>query len=186
MESRPLQPSSPTSGLTPPKVLASAADGVVDLIERESGDVESIFGRSGVRLDDLGSPVNELVLSQFCNLFEIAAGETGNGNFGLDFGDDFKPRQLGPIGYAAITSPTLSAALSNLIRYFPAHQGQSTLCIIPDKDVLWLSYRIDDPRIVNRRQDAELSPVHVSQYLPRGAWSGLATARGQVRTCEAG
>ena len=146
-----------TNDLTPPKVLASAADGVEKLIAREHGDVDSIFGSAGVRVDDLDSPINELILSQFCELFEIAARDTGNDNFGLDFGDGFLPKQLGPIGYAAISSPTLSAAITNLIRYFPAHQEKSTLCIIPDKDVLWLSYRIDDPRIVNRRQDAELS-----------------------------
>ncbi len=146
-----------TDDLTPPKVLASAADGVEKLIAREHGDVDSIFGSAGVRVDDLDSPVNELILNQFCELFEIAARDTGNDNFGLDFGDGFQPKQLGPIGYAAISSPTLSAAITNLIRYFPAHQEKSTLCIIPDKDVLWLSYRIDDPRIINRRQDAELS-----------------------------
>ncbi len=156
MESAAVSTDAPNA-LAPPKVLASAADGVVDLIEHAHGDVDTILGRSGIRVDDLGSPVNELVLSQFCNLFEIAARETDNAHFGLDFGDGFQPCQLGPIGYAAISSPTLSAAVSNLIRYFPAHQGQSTLCIIPDRDVLWLSYRIDDPRIPDRRQDAELS-----------------------------
>lgn len=42
--------------------------------------------------------------------------------------------------------------------YFPAHQGQSSFGLIrEDSDVFWLSYRIFDPRIQHRQQDAELS-----------------------------
>jgi len=141
----------------PAKVLASAANGVVDLINANHGDVDTIFGRAAISTDDLDSPYNELNLGQFCQLFEEAARQTGNDNFGLQFGADFQPRQLGAIGYAAISSPTLSAALRNMEAYFPAHQGQSSFGLIQDSDILWLSYRIFDPRIKNRRQDAELS-----------------------------
>jgi len=145
------------SRLTPAKVLASAATGVVDLIERNRGDVDAIFGRAGIRTTDISSPINELNLSQYCTLFDIAAKTTGNDNFGLEFGRDFAPKHLGAIGYTAISSPTLSAALRNLETYFPAHQGQTSFGLIQDSDILWLSYRIYDRRIENRRQDAELS-----------------------------
>lgn len=138
-------------------MLASAATGVVGLIERNHGDVDTIFGRTGIRQTDISSPVNELDLSQYCTLFDIVARTTGNDNVGLEFGQDFAPKHLGAIGYAAISSPTLSAALRNMETYFPAHQGQTSFGLIQDSDVLWLSYRIYDPRIGNRRQDAELS-----------------------------
>jgi AraC-like DNA-binding protein len=146
-----------SDNLTPPKVLASAATGVVDHIQRNKGDVDRIFSQSGIHLEDLDSPVNELMLSQFCNLFDNAARQTHNDNFGLQFGSTFEPKKLGPIGYAAISSPTLSTAINNLIKYFPAHQGLTSFGVIQDSDILWLSYRIDDKRIENRRQDAELS-----------------------------
>lgn len=141
----------------PPKVLASAATGVASMIEANSGDVDAVFGRTSIRLEDLDSPIKELSLVQFCRLFGEAASQTGNDNFGLHFGAQFQPRQLGAIGYAAISSPTLSAALRNMEMYFPAHQEQSSFGLIQDSDILWLSYRILDPRIEDRRQDAELS-----------------------------
>lgn len=141
----------------PAKVLACAADGVVDLINAHHGDVDAIFGRASIRTDDLDNPYNELNLAQYCQLFHEAAKQTGNSNFGLRFGAGFKPRQLGAIGYAAISSPTLAAALRNMEAYFPAHQGESSFGLIQDSGILWLSYRIFDPRISNRRQDAELS-----------------------------
>ncbi len=141
----------------PSIVLASAATGVIKLIEKNNGDVDSIFGATSIRLNDLESPIQELSLRQYCHLFTEAAAQTGNDNFGLHFGAQFEPRQLGAIGYAAISSPTLSSALHNMEYYFPAHQDQSSFSLIPDNDLLWLSYRIFDPRIEDRRQDAELS-----------------------------
>ena len=142
---------------TPPKVFASAATGIVEHIERNKGDADNIFGRVGIRQKDIGDPLYELNLIQYCNLFEVAVNNTGNDNFGLEFGQKFFPRHLGPIGYVAISSPTLYTALSNMMRYFAVHQGQTSFGIIQDGDILWLSYRIYDERIQNRRQDAELS-----------------------------
>lgn len=141
----------------PSKVLASAATGVAELIAANDGDVDSIFGSTSIRLEDLESPIQELSLEQFCRLFNEAASQTGNNNFGLHFGAQFEPKKLGAIGYAALSSPTLSAALRNMEMYFPAHQEQSSFGLIQDSDILWLSYRILDPRISERRQDAELS-----------------------------
>ncbi|MDD9875216.1 MAG: AraC family transcriptional regulator [Gammaproteobacteria bacterium] len=140
-----------------PKVLACAATGLVEHIERNRGDVAEVFGRAGLAVEDLDSPVNELVLNQFCNLFDAAAKHTHNDNFGLEVGGAFKPEHLGPLGYAAICSPTLLAALANLVKYFPAHQGSTRFGLLEDGDVLWLCYQIDDRRIRRRRQDAELS-----------------------------
>lgn len=143
--------------VAPPVILASAASGVIDMIENNHGDPDSILGNASINPDDLTSPYNELFLADFCNLFDEAAKQTGNDNFGLYFGEHFEPRRLGAIGYAAISSPTLAAALRNVEIYFPAHQSQSSFGLIRDADIFWLSYRIFDPRIENKRQDAELS-----------------------------
>ena len=139
------------------RVLASAADGVVSKIDESGGDVDQIFGRANIRVKDLDSPFNELDLSRFCTLFEQSAIQTGNEQFGLEFGADFQPRQLGAIGYAAISSPTLSAALRNMHSHFPAHQGQTSFELVHSADIIRLNYKILDPRIQNKRQDAELS-----------------------------
>ncbi len=140
-----------------PKILAAAASGIEELIARHGGDIDAIFGRATISTDQLASPINELNLLQFCALFEEAAKQTGYDNFGLQFGQTFAPQRLGAIGYISITSPTLAAGLHNLVRYFPAHQDSSVLSLEADRDLLWLTYQILDPRIEARRQDAELS-----------------------------
>jgi AraC-like DNA-binding protein len=142
---------------TPATVLASATTGVLDLIDRNKGDADRILGEVRLRPQDIADPYSELILAQFCKLFEAAAQLTGNDNFGLHFGESFRPQQLGVIGYAAISSPTLYSAVRNMEAFFPAHQGLSSFGLIQDGDMLWLSYAVFDPHIEQRRQDAELS-----------------------------
>ena len=87
-----------------------------------------------------------------------SARQTGNDNFGLWFGNRFQPRDLGMWGYAAISAPTLGAALECLVRLFRYHQESSVMRLRDDGDgLVRLEYRIVAPQIVERRQDAELS-----------------------------
>lgn len=140
-----------------PKILASAATGILDTLNDYGSDIDSILYLSGVNSRKIINPEHELELSSFCNLFEASAKITNNHYFGLAFGSNFKPVKLGAIGYLSVNSPTLSAALRTLINYFPAHQDNCILSLSKQADIYQLSYEITDQRIVNRRQDAELS-----------------------------
>jgi AraC-like DNA-binding protein len=147
----------PPSSAASPQVLAAAATGITDLVGGMGGDAERVLHSAKIDKSALDNPINEISLGQYCRMFEQAAVETQYDNFGLRFGIDFKPRQLGPLGYMAINSPTLSAGLRSLVNYFPAHQQMSTLAMHQDHDVVTLEYQINDGRIGSRRQDAELS-----------------------------
>jgi len=140
-----------------PQVLAAAADGITGSIRAMGGDVDRVFGEARVDLALLDSPFNELSLGQYCQLFEEAARQTRCDNFGLRFGHDFKPRQLGPLGYLSINSPTMAAGLRALVDYMPAHQQNTTMALRREGELFYLDYQITDGRISRRRQDAELS-----------------------------
>lgn len=146
-----------------PIVLAAAATGLVDFIEMQGGDVDSIFGNSGIAPDMAGAPTLKLKLASYCRVFEEAArqirsGQFGAGNFGLWFGQQFKPRDLGMWGYAAVSAPTLGVALDNLVRLFHHHQESSSMRLVKSADgMMRLEYQIYSSEIVERRQDAELS-----------------------------
>jgi len=148
------------SGLerTVPGVLASAATGIADHILHQHGDIDLICGRAGIDPAAVGQPTVSLGLPAYCALFEEAARQTRNGNFGLWFGNSFRPRDLGLIGYAAVSSPTLGSALENFVQLFGHHQ-QSTLMrfVAPEQGLVRLEYQIGVPDILVRRQDAELS-----------------------------
>jgi AraC-like DNA-binding protein len=141
-----------------PLVLAAAATGVVEYIEGLGGDVDSIFGNIGFPPAMAGLPTIQMKLSAFCRLFEEAARQTGNENFGMWFGNQFQPHDLGLWGYGAVFSPTLGAALDHLVKLFPYHQSDSLLRLSSrDDSMMLLEYQILAPDIVERRQDAELS-----------------------------
>jgi len=141
-----------------PSVLAAAATGIVKYIERQKGDVDRIFGHAGISPEMAGSPTLQLSLSSYCRLFEESARLTRNDNFGLWFGNSFEPRDLGLVGYAALSAPTLGVALDTLVDLFPLHQQSSSISLVRSPDgLVRLEYRIDAPQIVERRQDAELS-----------------------------
>jgi AraC-like DNA-binding protein len=149
----------PTDAAQPaPAVLLAAATGLADFIGAQGGDVDSIYGSCGVSPRMSTLPTLKLPLATFCNLFEAAARRTGCDNFGLWFGRQFQPRDLGMWGYAALSSPTLGSALDNLVELFPYQQSASTMRLIAeDGNRIRLEYRIDAPAILARRQDAELS-----------------------------
>ncbi|MFO1060328.1 MAG: AraC family transcriptional regulator [Dongiaceae bacterium] len=141
-----------------PTILAAAATGLVGFIERNGGDVDGIFGRAGIAPELAGSPTLKLRLSAYCSLFEEASRSTQNDNFGLWFGNQFQPRDLGLWGYAAVSSPTLGSALENLVNLLPYHQESSVMRLTRGDDgMARLEYQITSSRILARRQDAELS-----------------------------
>mgnify|MGYP001806463642 FL=1 len=138
-------------------ILAAAASGVADFIHRHGGDSARVLGRSGVPEHAMGDPLLALDLGDYCAMMELAAQETRHDNFGLWFGQQFQPKALGLIGEIALASPTLGAAVENLAGLFPFHQQATETRLARESGLLRLEYRILDGRILERRQDAELT-----------------------------
>jgi AraC-like DNA-binding protein len=138
-------------------VLAAATTGFREFLSRNGGTADSVFAQVGLaenQLNDINRPVD---LGCYVRMMELAAAETGNDNFGLWFGQQFKPEMLGLIGAIAIASPTLGSALANLTRLFPYHQQATHTNLSRQGELMCLEYRIIDGGIVERRQDAELT-----------------------------
>jgi len=158
-----------------PFVLASSATGVVGCIERYKGDVDRIFGRSGLAPEMAGSPTLQLSLVSFCRLFEQCSRQTHNDNFGLWFGHAFNPRDFGMLGYATVSAPTLGSALATLAELHPLHQQSTSMRLTEGEDGLArFEYRIESPGIIERRQDAEMSIgmfCNVARDCLGAAWS---------------
>ncbi|WP_223677547.1 AraC-like transcriptional regulator QhpR [Azospirillum agricola] len=138
-------------------ILAAAASGVADFIAGQGGHPDDVFHRAGVEEKALGQPTLALDLGAYVAMMEVAARDTGNDNFGLLFGRQFQPEMLGLIGRIALAAPTLGSALDHLARLFPFHQQATETRFVRDGEFLRLEYRILDGRIVERRQDAELT-----------------------------
>ncbi|MBB2202773.1 AraC-like transcriptional regulator QhpR [Gluconacetobacter tumulisoli] len=138
-------------------VLAAAATGLEHFIKAQGGNPERVLATSGIDPDVLSSPTQSLGLVNYCRVMEEAARNSGQGNFGLHYGRQFRPQALGLIGYIGLTSPTLEAALRNIAEDFRWHQ-HDTMTRLVDRGECWhFEYQIRHGAILSRRQDAELS-----------------------------
>ncbi len=98
-----------------------------------------------------------LSLQAFVEFFQVAALRTGDAGFGWRAGQAFDIATLGETGEAVARAPTLGAALVTFCRAFSLVQTDSLLELEIDGDEAALGYRILDPRIWPRDQDAEFT-----------------------------
>ncbi|GIZ10988.1 AraC family transcriptional regulator [Pseudomonas sp. NCCP-436] len=157
-------------------VLAAAASGLCDFIGKHGGDADRILGVSGIDPEVLAHPTLSLALPNYCRVLEEAARQSGCDNFGLYYGQQFKPQALGLLGYIGLCSSTLEQALINFARAFPLHQRNSLIRLVDEGECYRFDYQVRHGAILCRRQDAELTMGMVynlvrhvlgSQWAPR-------------------
>ena len=131
-------------------ILSAAATGLVSFILLEGGDPDRVLGLAGVSATALGQPASSLGLDLYCRVMEQAAADTCNGNFGLRYGQQYEPGQLGLLGYVALASPTVGAAFENISGLFHHHQQRSILRVVRQPELSRIEYQILDRSIAAR------------------------------------
>lgn len=138
-------------------VLSAAANGLDGFIVQHGGDLDRVFGRSGIDPEQLLHPTLSLPLTNYCKVLEEAARQTGCDNFGLRYGQQFQPKALGLLGYIGLCSPTLEDALINFSEAFPFHQHSTLIELVDQGECYRFDYQVRHGAINERRQDAELT-----------------------------
>jgi AraC-like DNA-binding protein len=146
-----------TSPASHREVLSAAANGLDGFIVQHGGDLDRVFGRSGIDPEQLLHPTLSLPLTNYCKVLEEAARQTGCDNFGLRYGQQFQPQALGLLGYIGLCSPTLEAALINFSEAFPFHQHSTLIELVDQGECYRFDYQVRHGAIHERRQDAELT-----------------------------
>ncbi|MBS0376877.1 MAG: AraC family transcriptional regulator ligand-binding domain-containing protein [Proteobacteria bacterium] len=95
-----------------------------------------------------------LPLARFVEFTEQVSRESSDLACGWSFGLNYDLTQLGPVAGALRTAPSLGQAFSLLANYFTLMQDASELTVAREEGALLLSYRILDPEIWPRHQDA--------------------------------
>ncbi|WP_437881747.1 AraC-like transcriptional regulator QhpR [Pseudomonas sp. LRF_L74] len=138
-------------------VLSAAASGLDGFISSHGGDVDRIFGVSGINPELMCHPTLSLGLGSYCKVLEEAAAQSGCDNFGLYYGQQFKPQALGLLGYIGLCSTTLEEALKNFSAAFPYHQHDTLIRLVDCGECYRFDYRVEHAAIIGKRQDAELT-----------------------------
>ncbi len=99
----------------------------------------------------------EVPLAGFVDTLECIAEMSGNPDFGWRAGETFDLRFIGELGEAILNAPTVGMALKTFCDNLRLVQTTSDLNFEVDGDRVTLSYRILDPDIWPRCQDAEFT-----------------------------
>jgi AraC-like DNA-binding protein len=140
-----------------PRIRAVAAQGLEDLVGQLCGDFGRVRALAGLSPADLRLPQQQIDLAAYCTLLERASLETRRSALGLLFAQKHYQKILGDLGAVALNSPTVRAALTAVSRYFPAMQEHSRLRLRQRGEIAILEYQVQDGRIIQRSQDAELT-----------------------------
>jgi len=126
-------------------------DAVGELVARGIGS------DNGARIVEPAAADRTLPLRDFVELMQQAAAQRREPGFGWRAGLCFDPANLGPVGAAMLHAPRLGSALVLLRDALALVQSDTLLAFTVEGEVVQLDYRILDPTIWPRDQDAEFT-----------------------------
>ena len=102
-------------------------------------------------------------------IYEHGAAALGQSGIGWQSGPLLNLADLGKLGDALLSAPTVGAALRAFERFLRFIQSETDMRLTVKDGVATLSYRILNPDIWPRRQDAEFTLSVLTQLIRRGA-----------------
>lgn len=139
------------------RIVATALRDPLRIVHDLGGSIAQLCSASGMAHATSVDICSSIPLRQFVRLNQIASAQLNAPHFGRIVGSKFDILNLGDIGRAALSAPTLGAALRLMERAFISVQDETELRLDVEDGIATLSYRILDPNIWPREQDAELT-----------------------------
>ena len=143
-----------TAGAT---ISSAVLFGFQDRLGARGVDAHRLGRRCGVPVEAWSSDDVEIPLGDFVRLLELADDESADPAFGWESGRLFDFHAFADLARAVLEAPTLGAALTTFSRYLQLVQTISELRLDIGERQAVVSYRILDPDIWPRQQDAEFS-----------------------------
>ena len=112
--------------------------------------------RLGISSPMLEAPLSAVPLARYVALFEELAVHHGDPLLGAHLGmSQTAADALGPLGFLLLALPTMGQGLQAITTHIGTWQTGTTVALNSSQDEASWTYRIDDPAIWPRRQDAE-------------------------------
>ena len=150
-------------------ILSGALTGLQDLLS-DGGLVPAELGcESGIPVGAWQNPRIEVPLAAFVRMYERGSSALHQPGVGWQSGPLLDLADLGDLGRAVISAPTVGAALRTFVRFLQFVQSETEMRLDIDDGVATLSYRILNPDIWPRRQDAEFTLSVLRELIASGA-----------------
>lgn len=138
-------------------VRGSVVTAVLGEFARRGGDGVALLERHGLTAAMLADPWTTVPLARYVAMFEEMADLLDDPLLGARLGTGTRPVDLGPTGLIMARSGSVASALGRLARFVNSLQSGTHSALNEADDLLVLTYRLNDPAIWPRRQDAEFT-----------------------------
>lgn len=139
--------------------------------------VDALLRRHGLSATQLINLYERVPLRQFVALMEDAAERLKRPFLGLELGSQFGITDLGPFSGSFVCATSVGSALNQLVRFQASLQTNTLQEVVRGPETSMWRYRIQDPSIWPRRQDAEFALASFTTFireLTGGRWRPLA------------
>ena len=142
-----------------PMISVAATKGLIDAIARQGGSPDPILRECGLERSNLTNPEGFISVAKWAQLLEQTARATNDDFFGLHFGENFNPKNIGPVIYVVLNSPTIGAAIENVERYLKLHNEAIKWFTNIEGERACVGYELAELGIETPRQYQEASMV---------------------------
>ena len=159
-----------------PMISLAATTGLLEAIGRAGADPDQVL--RSVELDRavLSNAEGFIPSSVFARMLEEAARATGDPCFGLHFGERFNVKNVGPLAYVVLNSPTIAVADEHVARYMRLYNQAAKVFFTVDEQRAYLQYVLVDLGIAVPRQQNEYSMairLNTIRMMVGSQWSPL-------------
>jgi AraC-like DNA-binding protein len=136
-------------------ISVAAADGLLEAIRTAGADPDQILRTLNFDGSVLSDAERFIPCSVFARILEEAARITRDHCFGLHFGERFNPKNIGPLAYVVLNSPTIAVADQQVTRYVKLYNQAGNASCMVEGERAYLQYVLCDLEIESPRQQNE-------------------------------
>jgi AraC-like DNA-binding protein len=130
---------------------------LLESITAAGANPDQILVKCGLSRSDLSDREGGILCSAFARLLDEGARATGDDCFGLHFGERYNPKNIGPLAYVVLNSPTIKAGFDNIGRYLRIHNEAGRVSFETIGESVFLRFWLTDLGTDNPRQHNEYS-----------------------------
>jgi AraC-like DNA-binding protein len=138
-----------------PMISVAAATGLLEAIAARGGDPDQILRKFEIDRSAFSEPEGFIPSSIFAGILEAAAQATADDCFGLHLGENYNPRNIGPLVYVVLNSPTLRAGIENFERYLQVYNEAAKWFFTSEGNRGYIRYLLTDLGINSLRHSNE-------------------------------
>ena len=133
----------------------AATAGLLEAITAAGGNADQILQTWDLDRSVFSKSDGFIPCCAFAGILKDAAQATGDDCFGLHFGENFQPKNIGPLAYVALNSPTIATGIQNVERYLHVYDSSAKWFFTVEGNRGYIRYVLTDIGFEPLRQSNE-------------------------------